>query len=598
MKTFLLALFSLMLTASSVAAQLPVDGQNNFTQNILINPGFENGTYGWTASGGATKTVNTTAKGEGNYGYDWDSNSAAQTLLSNSVTIPNGLKGRNGVAYCGVETPSGAGTYTISVNDGTNDITTAQTITTSSSSFARQMMYFTFPSSGTIRIKLTSVASNEPEIYIDSCFIGDGSAFLPAGAIVTDWVSYTPTFNGYGSPSSVTFFSRRVGDSLEVSGRFTAGTVIGSQAQITVGYAGQNANVTIDVSKGEASGLIGSANGSDATTTLFGIYPLMPTSNGTFINIGVQTSTVGSYLAATGNATTVSTGVINVHFVVPIVGWTSGETAVRPDYPGLQWTAYTPVLTGNISGTFTNTTTTGFYRCDGDTLEISAESVFSGAPGTASGYFQWSLPSGFTADTTKILTTSVGQQAVGYAQGLDNGTSWYRGIVQYQDTTHVTAVMSDTGNQAAPGTPFTWGSADLITLYARVPVTANSPCTRIRAPVLVGSVTSNSVGAERVERAQIVCSSSSSITSQSGSWISSVANISSSRCAITIASGMFSAAPMCVAAVDSTSTATINSANINTTSSTTVSIGGLNQASGVTTPLSTGTYDVICMGPR
>src|SRR5262245_59122411 len=117
----------LLLGVPALAAFGPIEQQQVLPQNILTNPGFENGPYGWTASGGATKTVNGTAKQEGNFGYDWDSNSASQTLQSASITIPAGLKGKNGLAFCSIQTVSGTATHTFTVNDGTNDIASAQT---------------------------------------------------------------------------------------------------------------------------------------------------------------------------------------------------------------------------------------------------------------------------------------------------------------------------------------------------------------------------------------------------------------------------------------------------------------------------------------
>lgn len=174
--SYILLVLVVMYSCSVFAAQLPVPDQEfPGISNKLVNPGFENGKYGWTASGGATAAANTTAKGEGSYGYDWDSNGASQTLISNAITVPAGLFGKNGLAYCKIKTPSGSATHTIVVDDGTNPLVTAQTISTSSSTFAIQALNFLFPSSGSVRLKLTSVNANEPEIYIDSCYLGEAS---------------------------------------------------------------------------------------------------------------------------------------------------------------------------------------------------------------------------------------------------------------------------------------------------------------------------------------------------------------------------------------------------------------------------------------
>lgn len=62
-------------------------------------------------------------------------------------------------------------------------------------------------------------------------------------------------------------------------------------------------------------------------------------------------------------------------------------------------------------------------------------------------------------------------------------------------------------------------------------------------------------GSERIERARINCDGSSSIISQSGSWVSGVGNISASSCAVTINSSTFSAVPTCTFSVEPTCTA-------------------------------------------
>lgn len=601
----ILATILLAFSTSALCAQTAIKDQQSFSPNLFTNPGFENGNYGWTVSGGATKTANATAKGTGSYGFDWDSNSAAQTMTQ-SVVVPAAYYGQNGLAYCRIKTPSGSPTHTISVTDGSTTTYGGPTTIGSSTSFVPSSINFVFPSSGSVSFIITSVASNEPEVYIDDCYIGLATNTSNTQQL-TAWQSFTPVWTSSGTAPAIgngTVLGkyRRVGDSAEIQMVITSGT--------STTYGSSNAfrfslpsglGITVDSTKiPTADQTVGYARADLSTPTFYqGNLVLNSFANAEVIVRAIGATTVWNSTSPATPIAAAAGQVYTLFYTVPIVGWAS-DIAFRPDMPGVQWTSYTPVLTGNISGTFTNTTTTGFYRCDGDTLEMSAESVFSGAPGTAIGYFQWSLPSGFTADTAKILTTSVGQQVIGFAQGLDNGTSWYRGIVQYQDTTHVTAIMSDTGNQAAPATPFTWGTADLITLYARVPVTAGSPCSRIRAPVLVGSVTSNSIGAERIERANITCSSSSAVNSQSGAWLTSVGNVSSGKCTVTLALSFSSTAYDCHFTRNGTAVASISSVSINNKANGSFDMYMANVSSGSST-IAAGTsesFDLVCMGPR
>lgn len=162
--------------------------------NILANPGFEATTYntGWTASGGAS-SVETTNPLYGAQSYDWDSSSASQTLTSAAVTIPIGMRGVAAEVDCLIKTPSGTATHTIVAFDGTSNIGSPVTIT-SSTTATRSRETFTMPTSGTVALKLTSVNANEPSITIDDCFIGPQKATIP---IVNP--TYQVTFGNSGS---------------------------------------------------------------------------------------------------------------------------------------------------------------------------------------------------------------------------------------------------------------------------------------------------------------------------------------------------------------------------------------------------------------
>lgn len=65
----------------------------------------------------------------------------------------------------------------------------------------------------------------------------------------TDWVSYTPTFTNLGTATSIFVESRRVGDTLQVRGKFTTGTVVASEVRVSLGFNGTDGNVTTDSTK-------------------------------------------------------------------------------------------------------------------------------------------------------------------------------------------------------------------------------------------------------------------------------------------------------------------------------------------------------------
>ena len=115
-----------------------------------------------------------------------------------------------------------------------------------------------------------------------------------------------------------------------------------------------------------------------------------------------------------------------------------------------------------------------------------------------------------------------------------------------------------------------------------------------------GSVSSNSSGLERVERATISCSSGSSVTLQSGNWITAVGNVSSGNCGITIAAGIFSGTPSCTSTMNAAyATLNVGSWAVGN-SATSIDVGCRYNTSGSTTvtDCSNNPINIICMGPR
>jgi hypothetical protein len=108
------------------------------------------------------------------------------------------------------------------------------------------------------------------------------------------------------------------------------------------------------------------------------------------------------------------------------------------------------------------------------------------------------------------------------------------------------------------------------------------------APLLVGSVTSNSAGLTRVEHAKLINNGTTcTISSQSGSWLSSCVRNGLGDITATIAASIFSVAPICVPVAATGSG--FQSIRTGTITSTSVQI----QTTGADANI-----DLICMGPR
>lgn len=161
----------------------------------------------------------------------------------------------------------------------------------------------------------TSGATN---LIIDDITVGPEK--LQQGTPVTDWVAYTPTFSGFGTPTGVAFYSRRVGGNLEVRGRFTPSATSAVTAAVSLGFNGASGNVTIDSTKITSGDVVGTAVHASSNTTTFGWQVLATT--GTTLNFGQQTSSVNATSVAVAS-TSFGTLLTELFASVPIVGWSS-----------------------------------------------------------------------------------------------------------------------------------------------------------------------------------------------------------------------------------------------------------------------------------
>lgn len=520
-------------------------------QNLVKQAGFEDGRAQWTASGGTFATTGTNPY-RGSYMATWDSNSASQTLMSQSVAIPEGLRGKNAVVSCPIKCATGTCTHVLSAYDGTNEYG-ATTINSSTATFLPTTINFgAFPSSGNIRLRLRSVASDEPSISFDDCVLMQAEGLnVSSTSIVTRPVSYTPTIGGMGTPTGVDFKWRRVGAYMEVQGAATADASPSGGVSISLPtgfkidtslpkFAGGDAYVG-HLFTAVASGTpqnyysagytaIAYYNGSDVDNVYFGIQ----TASGRYLN---QTwVTFGS--ASTGGS---------FKFSVPIQGWSEQTPAVFPPQLNYDWTAYTPVFTA--LGTVTSPEC--LHRREGPDLLLSCK--FTKGTGAAS-EARVSLPNSLvSAGTDKIPSVqSCGSHFNGTAStGTKGGAVLCAPSVSYVNfarsgtfggTNSVNALLPADGNTIeADGGP--------IHFTARVPIAGWGP---VNAPIVIGAVGTGSTVNERVERARISHSADSTcaITNQSGSWLSSVSCNSAGYVTININAGVFTSAPTCTCSSD------------------------------------------------
>jgi hypothetical protein len=157
-----------------------------------------------------------------------------------------------------------------------------------------------------------------------------------------------------------------------------------------------------------------------------------------------------------------------------------GPQNVVQTMPSSDWTSYTPTLTTPTKPTSpSDWTETSYWRRIGSTMEIIYNYKQTSATGSSSGSgtYRWSIPSGYTIDTTKLqysTTVKDGIGSVGSASATLGGTSGKVGTVKVYSSTTLSLMVGDEGTNpqlVADG----WigiGSNNVIqySFYAKIPI--------------------------------------------------------------------------------------------------------------------------------
>lgn len=347
----LLSLFA----ATSLASVSNVDKSDLGTAPQYIkNGGFESGKAGWSAYADSSGTAPVDCTGGSPNSALTSSTSSPLTGSASGVWTKNSGASRQGEGFAYNFTIDASqkaqvltGTFTQALQSGTYatgdqtiyiyDVTNAEIIQPSGYqvvaavagyNYKQVFSFQTASNSTSYRVCVHNSSSSNTSAYsfkYDDFVIGATGKSL--GVPASDFVAYTPTFTGFGTPTNVAFFSRRIGDSLEVKGSFTSGTTTAVTAKITLGYNGVNANVTTDSAKlsGVLNALVGSWITSYAGAADANAYTVLaPTGSNGYVNMGFfRPSTQAGNTAMLGNDFVSNAINVIMHFTVPITGWSS-----------------------------------------------------------------------------------------------------------------------------------------------------------------------------------------------------------------------------------------------------------------------------------
>ena len=167
-----------------------------------------------------------------------------------------------------------------------------------------------------------------------------------------------------------------------------------------------------------------------------------------------------------------------------------GPAASIPTGIVTPWESFTP--TGSWS---TNSTWTGHKRRVGDSLEVTGKIALSGAPDTAT--LTITIPDSLSIDTAKT-TADTDNSATFFADITiwDNGTTYYRGGVEYASATSLTFRYQDASAQYSDITqaaPMTFASGDEVFFSFKVPISGWSSGASISSGELLNQISKTKI---------------------------------------------------------------------------------------------------------
>jgi hypothetical protein len=311
-------------------------------------------------------------------------------------------------------------------------------------------------------IEQVSTQASAVNILIDNVSVGPRE--VVKGAAMTDWVEYTPTFAGFGSPTSIDLKYRRVGSNLEVTGDFTTGTNTATEVQI-----GLPSGLTI-ASNHDGAQTCGWFFRDSASSTSKG-SSVICTAGDSFVNVTdlgyIGTGSVNPHTPALGSAFS-STTRHSIRFSVPIAGWSS-NAVTSEDLGGREVT----VTANDMAGSPQITALTEDVPFDTIITDTTSAWSQAGAHGndtfTAPETGEY-LVSGNTASTANIS----GWSAYLYKNGVQ--------IKQVGFTTGVTSLPFAGSIRLEKGDTLTVRTSDTYNIVASNPVRHNISINKIASP--------------------------------------------------------------------------------------------------------------------
>lgn len=250
------------------------------------------------------------------------------------VAVDPKFRGQAMVLDLNVKSAASAGNVVIKVRDESNssDLIVSEALQLSNDvSGRRSSVSFTIPSTcSSLSYTITALPeAGSPVTRIDDivAMLSDVS-LLETSVLVpnmTAWQGYTPTFQGFGTPSNVEFEWRQVGENVEIRGKFTSGTTTAVEARVGL----PNGLTSAGTSLIPSLQIAGKAGQSGSSATYFGESILIEPSV-TYVTFGRQSSVNSELTKSNADGISNVNGIVSFFASVPCAGLSATSTKTIP----------------------------------------------------------------------------------------------------------------------------------------------------------------------------------------------------------------------------------------------------------------------------
>lgn len=619
-------------------------------KNYVVNPDADkNISDGLTDSSSIVTRVTGASRLDGQASYQIDGTASGQIVRFALNALPNKFLGANAeFSFNYSYTTSNAnGSYKVYVENSVGAKVSPEYNLLSTGGFTVPFVGYFTPGatlSNNYRIAIESTVS-APEAMLADNFYGGDVTSIGQFSAVSEWQS-VPTAQlaagtwVQGSTTNPTYSStvtvnraewRRNGPDLEVNWHFvqTAGTGgANGSGQYLLNIAALNSGCVIDTAKVTANNGVTSASSTMAPITQsassVGTVWFRGDNGGGIKQQGVgQASVFDStrlkvdYIAvwADGSVRTWPWSNaeqflfnrelgVKANLSIPCQGWSASQSAAAANQTdfgprSLGATTITAVSVNPTKGTIVTDEIVAERK--GKFLIATYRLDMSGAGTGGTGDYLFQVPLGLSIDTSfnPIYTGVIGARDMPKSRMDATGRMWqstpatanFVGAIPYTATTFRMIIQSEYSASVFQGSgSFSLAAAMGFSFTVKIPIQGWED--NQRAPTLIGSVTSNAVGAERIERARITCGSAGSTVLGQSAGISVANGAGVGLCDVTFTPA-FSAEPSCSVQLRNAAIATFSGTNITASSASGISIQRF--VNGTNT---TGDVHLICMGPR